>query len=58
MLRRGSLDKYVSLPGEWTVYYSAAAADSEGLLMAMSDNPRKVAAVVIRSLREKWEKWE
>ncbi len=52
------LDKYVSLPGEWTVYYSAAAADSEGLLMAMSDNPRKVAAVVIRSLREKWEKWE
>jgi hypothetical protein len=49
------LDKHLSLPGEWTTYYSTAAADGEGLLMAMRASPPKVAVVVIRSLREKWE---
>jgi serine/threonine-protein kinase len=49
------LDQYLSGTGEWETYYFGPAADDEGLMLAMTGNVRKVAAKVIRSLREKWE---
>ncbi len=49
------LDQYLSGTGEWETYYSGPATDDEGLMLAMTGNVRRVAAKVIRSLREKWE---